>query len=256
MESQERREHFWRLITAEPATSDGELCLTYLRRLNIGGQDWGEFFAVVESVARQVAQSQEFLAIIPAILDRGDALNEFRLRTYEKWVADYLGKELRKEASPACGEAPARGPRPLALFLRDRLRDYLRGIGEREAHRRRLEVDWASTFQTRGSTRTLPTDAVVEVSGDDGTTAWRYPLWSTAFPALETFVALREIEAALPAHLGQLLRLLVKGWTYKEIASLLKTSQSTVSRHVADILARLGDQVSTTSPMGNRRAKQ
>jgi DNA-directed RNA polymerase specialized sigma24 family protein len=231
------------------------LCLIYLRRLNIGGQDWGEFFAVVEPVARQVAQSQEFLAIIPAILDLVDALNEFRLRTYEKWVTDYLSKELRKEASPACGEAPVRGPRPLALFLRDRWRDYLRGIGEREAHRRRLEADWASTLPTRGSTRALPTDAVVEVSGDDDTTAWRYPLWSTAFPALETFVALRESEAALPAHLGHLLRLLVQGWTYKEIASLRKTSPSTVSRHVAEILARLGDQASTTSPMDNRRAK-
>src|SRR5207253_2187495 len=83
-----------------------KLCLIYLRRLNIGGQDWGEFFAVVEPIARQVAQSPEFLAIIPAILDLADALNEFRLRTYEKWVTGYLSKELRKEASPACGEAP------------------------------------------------------------------------------------------------------------------------------------------------------
>jgi len=70
-----------------------------------------------------------------------------------------------------------------------------------------------------------------------------------------TRAVLRQELPAVP-HLGQLLRLLVKGWTYKEIASLLKTSQSTVSRHVADILARLGDQVSTTSPMGNRRAKR
>ena len=64
MESQARREHLWRPITAEPATSDGELCLTYFRRLNIGGQDWREFFAVVEPVTPQVTQSSEFVHII------------------------------------------------------------------------------------------------------------------------------------------------------------------------------------------------
>ena len=266
MTPRECRNDLWRLLTAAPTTPTGEQGLIYLRQLNLGGQDWGAFLGVMDAFVRRIAQSSEFHSIIPDVLELADVVHECHCRTYEKWLADYLGPELRKGAAKS-DEESGRGPRPFAVFLRDRCRDYLRGISGREANRRRLEAHQAMTTPSRGAVRTAPTGAKivlqrandsrprVEASDRSDATGNRFALWSNALPSPERLAELREIEAALPHDLRQLIWLLAKGWTYQEMADLFDTSEATISRRVAALLALLEEPPTDYDLSERKRAR-
>ena len=197
----------WELIHAGADQPAWHECQAYLRRLDVSGQGWPAFFQATDGVAARVAQ--DFRDLIPGVLARDDLFNESRMHIYSTWLPDYLSRELPK------GQEPARkAPRSFAFFLQDRLREYLRTIRLREAHRRQLLVE---------QVRTLPRSA----TGPS--------LWSASLTSPETLTFLREIEATLPAHLAQIVSLVRSGWTYKEIAALQQVSEATISRHAAQI---------------------
>src|SRR5262249_1104669 len=193
----------------------------YLHQLDVGGQDWNAFFTIWDPIVTRWAR--EYQDLFCTVLQVGDTVNEFRLRTYQKWVPEYLHKELRREA-----------PRSFNIFLYDRFRDYLRGIRERETHRRLLlEVEFPDRH-INGTHRSSSTGAKVDV-GTHGSNGFSKPLWSSGFPP-ETLTRLREMEASLSnEEARQIIILLIEGWTYEEIGDFLGLSTATICRRVEDI---------------------
>jgi DNA-directed RNA polymerase specialized sigma24 family protein len=219
------------IFTAQLTTPEGATCKKYLHQLDVGGQDWGTFFAVICPIAKRVAQAKEFRAIIPEVLDLEDAVSEFQWRVYEYWIKDYLQGELQQQV-----------PHPLATFLHDRFRDYLCTRKETTQNRRRLVDGQARILPPNGNYYTRSTGAksviVAQANGhqpvefftDTETKGVRYSLWPSALPTPEFAALFQEFIDRLYEPLYTVARLLVEGLTNQEVATAMGTHESTVSR--------------------------
>lgn len=228
----------WLLCTAQPTTAEGAKCRRYLHQLDLGGQDWAMFFEALLPIAERVASAKEFHSIIPAELERADALNEFQMRVYEKWLPDYLQGELHDEH-----------PRPFATFLYDRFRDFLRTRQETIANQRHLVHEQARTIPPNGKHQRRSTGAkagigdptnghqAVEFAIDHETNGVRYSFWPAAVSSPEFAVQFWEFVNHLPQPLGKVAQMLAEGRTNREVAAVMGTDESTVSRQRRRIAA-------------------
>jgi hypothetical protein len=189
------------------------------------------FFEAILPIAQKVTAAREFHSIIPAELERADALSEFQMRVYERWLPDYLQGELHHEH-----------PRSFVIFLYDRFRDFLRTRKEVITNQRRLIHEQRRTIPPNGKHHTRSTGSkvglgdltnghqAVEFPIDHETNGVRYSLWPAAVSSPEFAVRFQEFLARLPEPLHTVAPLLAEGRTNREVATVMGTDESTVSR--------------------------
>jgi hypothetical protein len=177
------------------------------RLAGLDAASWRELLPALERIADELAPS------FRDVSTRDDLLGDLALSAHETWIADWL---LRAR------EGRARGP--LALFLRDRMRDQLR-----EERRRRIRR--AALLD-----RAPPPDGAPE--SEEGPVL----LASSPFPSPDESVAANELRERVsegsPA-LGTLLAMREAGLDRDEIARRTSTSKATVARRIAAIGAIL-----------------
>ena len=230
-----------RLLKAQPGAPEGAACARYLHQLDNGGQDWELFLYVSESL---VQRHMRLVYTLSSYTDftPDELINEFRLRLYAHWVEDYLDQELVKS-----------DPRSFEMFLCDRFHDYLWGFSKKETHRQEIvEVEFPIR-QVNGSVRSPVTGAKIALCVGNDSLGPVAPLWTTASLTPESLVDLRETVQSLSGQLWQIARLLLKGWTQKEIAELLQTSEATVSRRVSALRKEFSQEKQVYHKKSNNR---
>ena len=230
-----------RLLKAKPGTPEGAACARYLHQLDNGGQDWELFLHVSESL---VQRHMKLVYTLSSCMDftPDELINEFRLRLYAHWVEDYLDQEWVKS-----------DPRSFALFLCDRFHDYLWSFSKKETHRQEIiEVEFP-VRRVYGSVRSHVTGDKIALCVENDSLGPVAPLWTAASLTPASMVDLRKTVQSLSGELLQIALLLLKGWTQKEIAELLQTSEATVSRRVNALRKELGQEKQVYHKRSNNR---